>query len=117
MIVRLEGARSAEPPMRPGSVGCSTFSIVCECARVASACSHKKDPGLSRLSSHPLMELRTAAAASHKTDTCCFKRVNMSCELQLNPELSARARPCGQDNAAARALPFSSHTHTLSSGV
>ncbi len=49
--------------------------------------------------------------------SCCFKRVNVSCELQLTPELSAWARPCGQDNAAARALPFSSHTHTLSSGV
>ena len=38
MMVRLDGARSAEPPIRPGSTGCSTFSIVWECARDASAC-------------------------------------------------------------------------------
>jgi hypothetical protein len=39
MSVMLDGARSAEPPIRPGSTGASAFRLACECRRDASGLS------------------------------------------------------------------------------
>lgn len=53
MSVMLEGARSAEPPQKPGMTDASAFSIFCEWLRVASPCTRHRPVNKERHKHNP----------------------------------------------------------------